>query len=240
MTQRRFANLDPLGETPIPRVVLEVADGRSPELVWRNELGGLTFRIEDQYLKWDPPGTGIDLERERDRLGWLSGRHPAPQVLAWGTDEDAQWLLTARIPGESAVSDGWRARPSEATRAIATGLRTLHALPIDDVPPTWATEVWSGRAPEALGPRPPVDRAAVVHGDACVPNTLISPTGEWVGHVDLGDLAVGDRWADLAVASMSLDWNYGRGHQAELFETYGVEPDDERIRYYRALWKLES
>ena len=56
----------------------------------------------------------------------------------------------------------------------------------------------------------------------------------------LGDLAVGDRWADLAIASLSLDWNFGEGHQDELFEAYGIEPDEERIRYYRALWHLES
>lgn len=80
----------------------------------------------------------------------------------------------------------------------------------------------------------------MVHGDACAPNTLISHAGEWVGHVDFGDLAVGDRWADLAIASLSLDWNFGEGHQSELFEAYGVEPDEERIRCYRALWHLES
>lgn len=137
------------------------------------------------------------------------------------------------------MSDRWRARP-DAARAIAAGLRALHAIPSDDVPPQWASEVWVGREPEALGPRPPVDQAVVVHSDACAPNTLISQRGEWVGHVDFGDLAVRDRWVDLAVASMSLDWNYGEGHQPELFEFYGIEPDDERIRYYRALWKLES
>ena len=60
----------------------------------------------------------------------------------------------------------------------------------------------------------------VVHGDACAPNTLISLAGEWVGHVDFGDLAVGDRWADLAIASLSLDWNFGEGHlhQEQLLE----------------------
>ena len=47
--------------------------------------------------------------------------------------------------------------------------------------------------------------------------------------MDFGDLAVGDRWADLAVASMSLDWNFGEGHQPEFFAAYGVEPDAERI-----------
>jgi kanamycin kinase len=80
----------------------------------------------------------------------------------------------------------------------------------------------------------------VVHGDACAPNTLISDAGEWTGNVDFGDLAVGDRWADLAVASMSLDWNFGEGHQDEFFDAYGIRPDVERIRYYRALWDAES
>jgi kanamycin kinase len=80
----------------------------------------------------------------------------------------------------------------------------------------------------------------VVHGDACAPNTLISDAGEWVGHVDFGDLAVGDRWADLAIASLSLDWNFGVGHQQDLFDAYGVERDEAKIIYYRALWELES
>jgi kanamycin kinase len=58
--------------------------------------------------------------------------------------------------------------------------------------------------------------------------------------VDFGDLAVGDRWADLAVASVSLDWNFGEGPQGELFDAYGITPDAERIGYDRALWRLES
>jgi kanamycin kinase len=58
--------------------------------------------------------------------------------------------------------------------------------------------------------------------------------------VDLGDLAVGDRWADLAIASLILDWNFGEGHQGELFEAYGITPDPTRVGYYRKLWHLES
>ena len=243
MADRDFAHLaalHTLGDDPVPHVVLEIADGRPAHLVWRNELGGLTFRIVDQFLKWNPRRTGIDLEHERIRLAWLSGRHPAPRVIAWDSDDEAQWLLLAALPGESAVGDTWRARRPEAIRAIAAGLRAIHAVPIGDFPPEWTSEVWVGRAPASLGPRPPVDQVVLVHGDACAPNTLISTTGEWTGNVDFGDLAVGDRWADLAVASLSLDWNFGEGHQDELFEAYGVEPDDERIRYYRALWHLES
>lgn len=61
-----------------------------------------------------------------------------------------------------------------------------------------------------------------------------------MGNVDFGDPAVGDRWADLAIASLSLDGNFGEGHQDEFFATYEIEPDLGRIRYYRALWHQES
>lgn len=235
-----LAELHQLGDDLIPDVVLEIAAGHAVELVWRNELGGLIFGFADRFVKWNPRTTGIDLDRERVRLDWISPLHPAPRVIASGADETAQWLVTAALPGTSAVGDMWRTRRSEAIRAIATGMRAIHALPTDDFPPPWKAEAWAGRRPESLAPSPSLDDPVIVHGDACAPNTLISADGEWVGHVDFGDLTVGDRWADLAVASLSLDWNFGEGHQNELFEAYDIEPDEERIRYYRELWNLES
>ncbi len=233
-------DLHKLGDEPIPGVVLEYSDGSEVELVWRNDLGGLTFGFADRFVKWNPRTTGIDLDRERVRLEWLSPLHPAPRVIDFGADETAQWLMTAALPGTHAVGDTWRARRRDAVRAIATGLREIHSLPTADFPPAWVADSWAGRRPESLGPAPPLVDPVVVHGDACAPNTLISPDGDWVGHVDLGDLTVGDRWADLAIASLSLDWNFGQGHQRELFDEYGIEPDGERIRYYRGLWDLEA
>jgi len=235
-----LAGLHVLGDDPVPQVVRELAEGRDIELVWRNELGGLTFRFDDRFVKWNPRRNGIALEREHVRLEWLAPRHPAPRVLAAGADEGAQWLMTGALPGEHAVGDTWRARRPEAIRAIAAGLRAMHAIPIDDFPPDWTSQVWVACRPQSLAPAPPVDDPVLVHGDACAPNTLISATGEWVGNVDVGDLAICDRWADLAIASLSLDWNFGEGHQGELFDAYGIEPDERRIRYYRGLWDLES
>ena len=57
-----------MGGDPIPEVVLGIAAGRPAELVWRNDLGGLAFRIGESFVKWNPRRTGIDLERERVRL----------------------------------------------------------------------------------------------------------------------------------------------------------------------------
>jgi kanamycin kinase len=235
-----LAGLHALGDQEVPAVVRELADGATAELVWRNELGGLTFHVGDRFVKWNPRHTGIDLERERVRLDWMSSRHPAPRVVSAGSDESAQWIVTAALPGDCAVGDTWRARRPEAIRAIATGLRAIHAIPIDDFPAEWAAQGWVRREPKSLGPRPSLDDPVLVHGDACAPNTLISLAGEWTGNVDFGDLGIGDRWADLAVASLSLDWNFGEGHQAELFDAYGIQPDHDRIHYYRELWDLES
>jgi kanamycin kinase len=235
-----YAAQHTLGNDPIPGVIVYLAAGGRCELAWRNELGGLTFRLDGRFVKWNPLRTGVDLENERLRLQWLEGRHPAPRVLAWGQDGQAQWLVTSPVPGEHAVGDTWRARRREAVAAIAAGLRAIHTIPAGDFPAEWTSQTWLARTPASLGPRPDVHGPVLVHGDACAPNTLISATGAWTGNVDFGDLAVGDRWADLAIASMSLDWNYGEGHHAEFYEAYGIEPDPARIHYYRQLWHLES
>ena len=228
-----------LGDDTVPGVVRDLAHGEI-ELVWRNELGGLTFRVGDEFVKWNPRSSGIDLTRERDRLEWLSRRHPAPRVVSSGSDSEAEWLVTTALRGERAIGDRWRARRSEAIAVIAEGLRALHTIPTDDVPPEWTSQVWVSRRPGSLGVAPPVEDPVLVHGDACAPNTLISRDGEWTGNVDFGDLTVGDRWADLAIASMSIDWNFGEGHQHEFFDAYGIAADPDRIRYYRRLWHLES
>ena len=74
------------------------------------------------------------------------------------------------------------------------------------------------------------------HGDACSPNTILDLEGRIAGHVDVGALGVADRWADIAVAAMSTEWNYGPGWEATLLDAYGVAPDPERQAYYRSLW----
>jgi kanamycin kinase len=80
---------------------------------------------------------------------------------------------------------------------------------------------------------PPIDRLVVCHGDACAPNTLIDDAGRCCGHVDLGDLGVADRWADIAVAMLSLSWNYSGSWEGELLDAYGVDADPARIEAFQ-------
>ncbi|MEO5534441.1 MAG: phosphotransferase [Pseudolysinimonas sp.] len=219
----------PTGPVEVPDLVRAFAD-QIDDVVWRNELGGLTFVAGDRFLKWNPRGSGVDLEDERVRLIWARTiGHPVPEVLDLGRDDQGQVLVTRALDGEGAVSPTWVERPRDAVLAIAAGLRALH-----DKVPSAACPFRTPWIP-ADAPRPD-DGAVVIHGDACAPNTIIGVDGRFVGHVDFGAIGVGDRWADLAIASLSLDWNYGEGWQDEFFAAYGIERDEDRIDYYRAAW----
>ncbi len=218
------------------------------------------------FVKWQPTGASVDLAAEAERLQWAGIFTPVPKVISSGEDEIGAWLVTAQVNGQSAVSEQWLADPATAVRAIGEGLRSFHdSLPVDRCPFSWSAEERVADArhrgaagllgrgswhpvhseltvDQALGlvaVPPPVDKLVVCQGDACAPNTLLSDDGHWSGHVDLGVMGVADRWADLAVATWSTEWNYGPGWEAELLAAYGVADDPVRTRYYRLLWDLD-
>lgn len=221
--------------------------------------------IGRQFLKWMPAASGIDLADEAVRLQWAGAFWAVPQMLDYGGDDTGSWLLTQGLAGANAVADHWLASPAAAVEAIGSGLRGLHdALPVSQCPFTWSAQdrtadaqrraqkgllapgSWHqvhqrlgvAEALELAADVPPVDQPVVCHGDACAPNTLISPTGHVTGHVDLGSLGLADRWADLAIATWSAEWNYGPGWEKPLLDAYGIADDPERTAYYRLLWDL--
>ena len=235
----------PTEPVDVPDVVLSLAGEAALEPVWVNELGGITFRTDDgRFIKHGPRNAETTFAGEAERLAWAARFAAVPRVLTHGADASQEWLVSAAIPGESAVVPRWVAQPATAVRAIGEGLRALHdALPVDECPFEWSVpsrranaERRGIRVPDDLREPPPVDRLVVCHGDACSPNTLISDDGTWSGHVDFGALGTGDRWADIAVAAMSTEWNYGPGWDEALIHAYGVEPDHLRLAYYRDLW----
>jgi kanamycin kinase len=217
----------PIGPVEIPELVRAfVRNVGALDAVWLNQFGGLTFHDGDRYLKWNPLGP-VDLDDERVRLAWAAPRHPVPEVLEFRRDDHGQLLVTSALKGAGAVTAEWISAPRSAVRAIAEGLRALHELPAAECPFVCRWAATDG-VPDA--------DLVVVQGDPCAPNTIIGSDARFAAHVDLGRLGTGDRWSDLAVASMSLDWNYGPGWQDEFFEAYGIAPDADRIQHYRALW----
>jgi kanamycin kinase len=251
-----------------PAAVLELAAARPVRLAWENDdaLTFEVGEGPDQcFVKWAPAGSPLDLAAEAARMTWALAYTPVPRVLAEGADREGSWLVTAALPGQNAVSQRWLADPLTAVTAIGEGLRAMHdALPAADCPFSWMARDRVAAARRAAAARrldasnwapehrklgvegvlaqvqdiPPADKLVVCHGDACAPNTLVTDDGRWSGHVDLGDLGVADRWADLAIATWSTGWNYGPGWEQLLLDAYGIKPDAERTRYYRLLWEF--
>lgn len=238
----------PFAHEPVPDRVRALAGDATLVPVWRNAIGGVTFRASDargiRFIKWGPRHLETSMRVEAERLRWAAPFTPVPRVIDEGRDAAHEWLVTAGVPGLSAVDPRWIAEPARAVHALGRGLRALHdALPVEECPFSWsvAERVANAAAravvvPAALREPPPIDRPVVCHGDACAPNTLIGDDGTWTAHVDLGALGVADRWADIAVAAMSTEWNYGPGWHDALLDAYGVTPDAERLAFYRELW----
>jgi kanamycin kinase len=220
---------------------------------------------EREFAKWMPPRHATSLEAERVRLAWAERHVTVPRVVDHAIDAEGAWLVTRGLPGDNAIADRWKREPAAAVRAIGAGLRAFHdALPVEACPFDWSAgsrlaavraraaegrlrrDLWNAdhahldvdAALASLDSPPPVDVLVVCHGDTSAPNTLLDDYGRCCGHVDLGMMGVADRWADLAIATWSTQWNYGRGWDGALLEAYGVAPDEQRTRYYRLLWDL--
>ena len=163
-------------------------------------------------------------------------RLPVREVLREGVDGEREWLLTAALPGVNATDTALTADPPRLVPLLAQGLRRFHALEVEGCPFDGRLETALATVRHRLaagltqqdGPlrpehgvstpgaaldllirrRPPERDLVVCHGDYCLPNVLIE---DWrvAGFVDLGALAVADRWRDLAVATWSVTWNPG-------------------------------
>jgi hypothetical protein len=71
----------------LPGIIRQHAGQDAPQFVWLNERGGVTFRLGNRFVKWNPHGSGLDLEAERVRLAWAIQWHPVPRILDWGQDD---------------------------------------------------------------------------------------------------------------------------------------------------------
>lgn len=248
MSSPQIISGPPPADHPVPPAVRAAAGPAPIEGIWLNALGGTTYSIgqaeEARYAKWsagNPPPAEADLFKEAQRMKWAGEFTTVPEVLCCDQYTDGQLLVTAALPGHSAVSDLGKSDPVRSALAVGAGLRHLHdALPAESCPFSWDLESRIQHLPaeqqaELLAEAPDLD-LVVCHGDACLPNTIINDHHEFSAHVDLGNLGLADRWADLSIAAWSTVWNYGPGFEQYVYQGYGIEPDESKISFYRRVW----
>jgi kanamycin kinase len=171
------------------------------------------------------------------------------------------------MTGNDATDERFRSDVPGLVRRLAVALRQFHSIPVDGCPFTFRLDAALQHAQQRLrhgeidpardfhvehaslsaddavrklaATRPTTEDLVVCHGDYCVPNILFHGN-TLAGFVDLGELGTADRWWDLAVATWSLTWNFGPGHEAIFFDAYGIDLDETRREYYRLLYDVVS
>ena len=248
----------------LPAAVRPTVEG----CTWFDSSGGYsqtrTIRLElpgqpSRFLKVAPESHWRELRSEKDRLEWLWGKLPVPEVLSFEEERGKEFLLLSEIPGSDAASLPNGGSSADVVRLLATGLRMVHEVSIDRCPFDMSLQgeiervrfnVANGLVDEAdlesqhhgktaedllqevLSTRPADEDLVFTHGDYCLPNILIDGN-EIAGFVDWSRAGVADRYKDIALVIRSLRWNLDEHLEKDFFDAYGIsDPDEAKIEYY--------
>jgi kanamycin kinase/aminoglycoside 3'-phosphotransferase-3 len=87
----------------------------------------------------------------------------------------------------------------------------------------------------------PQEELCFTHGDFCLPNIFIDGTAV-TGFIDIGNGGIADKWQDIALCVRSLGYNLRHTEHREyidlLFTYLGIQPNEEKIRYFILLDEL--
>ena len=202
------------GKLPVPRVI---AAAEEDGLRWL-----LMSRMPGEYLCTDA------LLEDQERLAQLCA--DALQRL-WAVD-------VSSCPTDRTLNSKF----AEIEEGLRTGRLTVEASPQPDIydgPDSFAS-------PSALFDwlvkHRPQEEPVLTHGDLCLPNIFADGNG-LTGFIDMGLSGVADKWVDIEKCLWSMWANTtgvfgGRARPFErrmLFDALGMEPDEERLRYYGLL-----
>lgn len=230
--------------------------GLSPSQVFRLE----SPNKNSLYLKTSPRIPGFSLLQEKMRLDWLKNRLSVPEVLLFSEDENTDYLLLSEIPGSPASDDSLKNNIPRVIEHLVNGLKMIHKLPIKNCPfderldykiklvkermlkclvdETDFDEERQGRTTEdafrELVETKPAENLVFTHGDYCLSNVIFKD-GKLNGFVDWGNAGVADRYQDIALLTRSILHNFGEDLTKNVFEIYGVEPDLQKLHFYRLL-----
>lgn len=204
------------------------------------------------YLKKSAKGS---LAKEAEMTAYFHKKGLAAEVLQY-TSADADWLLTARVPGEDATHAMYLADPRRLCDTLAETLRRLHDTAYAGCPVLDRTRDYLALAeknyrtghydtshfPDSFGYRSAEEAYAVLqegknalqsdvllHGDYCLPNVMLDG---WrlSGFIDLGNGGVGDRHIDLFWGAWTLWFNLKTdAYRDRFFDAYGRDKIDENI-----------
>jgi aminoglycoside phosphotransferase len=158
------------------------------------------------FLKISP-----NLESERRNLVTVRPYLDVPLVLAFKRIENKDHLLLGQVPGSNLAEFIGIWSNEEVVKEFARAVRVFHELD-----------------PRALFPNKNVDDLVVLHGDMALSNIICQIPGQ-AGYIDLGQMYLGKRDADLADAIWSLQRNISPEYGELFLKEYGNVTMTEKI-----------
>jgi aminoglycoside phosphotransferase len=226
-----------------------------------------TFRLRSfdgsvMYLKVMDKASKYSLQPEYERLEWLKGKLPVPQILDFTVEDEKEFLLTSEICGVHAADQSWIDRLPVVVRELAIGLKAIHSIHVEGCPFDKSLDVRIREAElniiaglvdeddfdikrkgrkavelyrELLEARPDHEDLVFTHGDYCLPNILLNGAN-LSGFIDWGSAGIADRYQDIALAFRSFTWNFGEQWGRLFLQEYGLEEVDwSKIEFYQFL-----
>lgn len=216
----------------------------------------------NQYLKIQPITSTESLSIEREKLAWLQTKLPVPEVIHYEKDEVNEYLLLSELTGNDGSSRGSNINESLIMKSLATGLKQIHEVSIDNCP---FDQTLDGKVEEAknrveeglvdeedfddrrkglraeqiyaelVAKKPLNEDLVFTHGDFCCPNIILDK-GKLSGFIDVGRAGIADRYQDLALAIRSITSNYGKEQVSTFLDAYDLKNlDEDKVDYYQLL-----
>lgn len=234
----------------------QVNNSTSGTTVYSGQWNGLPC-----FLKITPQQHPHSVAEEFERLCWLRNYAPIPDVLAFASNDEYAYLITESIAGVPIMAS--HLPMPQRLRQYGQIMRDFHDMPLHAfemmsvmtpemqitrayqaleagmVQPHNFEAPFTGRDPEALFEQllqlwPRSANPAVIHGAPFSENMLVqADDGRPMGFIDVGQVAVADRYTDLAIIRDEIVATYGEEAWNIFLQGYGLrEIVPRKLRFF--------
>lgn len=210
-------------------------------------------------------GEKESLNNEYTKLQYLQNKLPVPEIVFHETNENIEYLITSKIPGEMVCSDYYMNHQSEGIDIIVEAFKLLYNIDISDcsidVSLDYKLSLAENNIKKGLIKNDNIDKEVLEkygnvegildylkknrfdedlcfsHGDISLPN-IFADEGKFSGFIDVGDCGIADRWFDIAIVIRSIIRNFGEEYVQEFLDKLGFKYDKFKFDYYMLLMQL--
>ena len=188
------------------------------------------------------------LNNEYIKLQYLQNKLPVPKIVFHEINDNIEYLITSKIPGEMVCSDYYMNHQSEGIDIIVEAFKLLYNIDISDcsidVSLDYKLSLAENNIKKGLIKNENIDKKVLEkygdvegvldylkknkfdedlcfsHGDISLPN-IFADEGKFSGFIDVGDCGIADRWFDIAIVIRSIIRNFGEEYVQEFLDKLG-------------------